>query len=387
MFSRQYQKTQPLFIIADILLIWLAFDVAYATRSHLVLARPFALSASTRTLLTLSALITWVLVGLWMNVYDAILRTNRLKLVATALQQSLWATGAVVVFQYIQRLEEYSLSRPFVVLLFLYGATFSVAFRLAARAASGVLLRQDLSQRRLYIVGTGETALRVARLIEQNKSSGLSLEGFLDDRPGSVQLGRAYEVLELARLPNILQTRVVDEIVFAVDAARLVQLEETLLLCKDEGVQTRIHLGLFRHLRSRVHLESLGDEQLLTFSGAPHDEVALVIKRIVDCMVALCALAVLWPVLLLIAVLIRISSPGPAIFRQERCGLNGRRFVLLKFRTMFVDAERRKADLEASQREADRFQDSERSPAHPCRQMVAAVLARRAAAVVEHRAG
>jgi len=85
---------------------------------------------------------------------------------------------------------------------------------------------------------------------------------------------------------------------------------------------------------------------MLTFSGAPHDEVRLLIKRAIDFTLAFVALIVLSPLLLLCVILIRLTSPGPAIFRQERCGLNGRRFLLYKFRTMVIDAEARKAELE-----------------------------------------
>ena len=75
-------------------------------------------------------------------------------------------------------------------------------------------------------------------------------------------------------------------------------------------------------------------------------EIRLLVKRVIDVALATAALILLFPVMLLIAVLIRISSPGPAIFRQERCGLNGRRFTFYKFRSMSADAEARRAELE-----------------------------------------
>ena len=84
----------------------------------------------------------------------------------------------------------------------------------------------------------------------------------------------------------------------------------------------------------------------LTFSATPHDEIRLLVKRITDIVLATVALVVLAPIMLLIALLIRLTSPGPAIFRQERCGLNGRRFTFYKFRSMSADAEARRAELE-----------------------------------------
>jgi lipopolysaccharide/colanic/teichoic acid biosynthesis glycosyltransferase len=78
---------------------------------------------------------------------------------------------------------------------------------------------------------------------------------------------------------------------------------------------------------------------LLTFSAAPYDELRLVAKRLTDIAIAAAGLAALSPLMLLIAVAIRLGSPGPAIFRQVRCGLNGRRFLFYKFRSMCANAE------------------------------------------------
>ena len=89
----------------------------------------------------------------------------------------------------------------------------------------------------------------------------------------------------------------------------------------------------------------MGATPLLTFSAAPHDEIRLLAKRITDVVLAAAALVLLLPFMLLIALLIRLTSPGPAIFRQERCGLNGRRFIFYKFRSMCDNAEELKASL------------------------------------------
>ncbi|HSM80009.1 MAG TPA: sugar transferase, partial [Bryobacteraceae bacterium] len=78
---------------------------------------------------------------------------------------------------------------------------------------------------------------------------------------------------------------------------------------------------------------------LLTFAAAPHDELRLVVKRATDMALAGVALVALMPFMLVIVLLIRLTSPGPAIFRQVRCGLNGRRFVFYKFRSMCENAE------------------------------------------------
>ena len=146
-------------------------------------------------------------------------------------------------------------------------------------------------------------------------------------------------------LPRLLEQHVVDEIIFRVDSQKLAALEEVLLLCDEEGVRTRVALDFFPHVNSQVSLERVGTAQLLTFSAAPDDGFRLLLKRCFDLVVAVVALLVLWPLMLLIAVLIRMTSPGPVIFRQTRCGLNGRRFTFFKFRSMVANAEELKAEL------------------------------------------
>jgi exopolysaccharide biosynthesis polyprenyl glycosylphosphotransferase len=99
-------------------------------------------------------------------------------------------------------------------------------------------------------------------------------------------------------------------------------------------------VDFFPHVNSTVSLERFGATPLLTFSAAPYDEIRLLAKRLVDIALAAAGLLVLAPFMALIALLIRVTSPGPVIFRQVRCGLNGRQFLFYKFRSMCEDAEK-----------------------------------------------
>jgi len=116
-------------------------------------------------------------------------------------------------------------------------------------------------------------------------------------------------------------------------------------VCEEEGVHLRMSLEFFPHRRGSVSIERIGATPLLALSRTPSDEARLLLKRLTDIVVAALALIILLPLLALIARLIKMSSPGPILFRQQRCGLNGRRFTLLKFRTMVADAEQRQAEL------------------------------------------
>jgi len=137
----------------------------------------------------------------------------------------------------------------------------------------------------------------------------------------------------------------VDEIIFAVGSQSLAELEESFLLCDEEGVRTRVAVDFFPHVNSTVSLDRLGVTPLLTFSAAPYDEIKLLVKRVTDIAIAAAGLLVLSPFMAATVVLIRLTSPGPAVFRQVRCGLNGRRFLFYKFRSMCENAEDLKESL------------------------------------------
>ena len=104
-------------------------------------------------------------------------------------------------------------------------------------------------------------------------------------------------------------------------------------------------VDFFPHVNSTVSLDRFGATPLLTFSAAPYDEIRLLVKRITDIAVAAAGLLALAPFMAMTMVLIRLTSPGPAIFRQVRCGLNGRRFLFYKFRSMCENAEELKESL------------------------------------------
>jgi exopolysaccharide biosynthesis polyprenyl glycosylphosphotransferase len=196
-------------------------------------------------------------------------------------------------------------------------------------------------ERQVLIVGTNEKAARVARVLEEASQWGYKLVGIvqqeklqhLDSRL------RSYPLIQIDQLGEVLRNHVVDEVIFVVEKEALARLEEIFLICEEEGIKTRVMLSFFPHVTSKIYLEALQDLPLLTFSTTPENEYLLFIKNIFDVLLAAFLLIVLSPVLLMVALLIKLTSPGPVIFKQLRCGLGGRRFVLYKFRSMIAEAE------------------------------------------------
>lgn len=318
-------------------------------RSQLQLENNFFIERSVQVALLVWSIFAWLAAASWWEIYDRIDGTHPRIILRDAFSQCLLGAVGVVLFEYLFRLD---LSRPFVGLYLVNTWVLLSLFRLNASRIMGAVRREFAGPHYVMVVGLGASAQRLGRQFEDAAAlHGVKLRGFFaDDRgveaPAEIQLQQTYPVYPLAALPEMLRQHVIDEIVFATDSRKLAELEEILLICDEEGVRTRIAIDFFPHVNSRVHLERMGNSPLITFSATPHDEVRLLVKRVTDIVVAAAALILVFPIMLVIALLIRLTSPGPVIFRQERCGLNGRRFVFYKFRSMCADAEAMRASLE-----------------------------------------
>jgi exopolysaccharide biosynthesis polyprenyl glycosylphosphotransferase len=345
MFGR-HRKARVLFGLSDVLLAALAFEAAYQTRVVLHLEHAFYLTVERKALVLAFALAAWVTIGLWLEVYEKLDIGNPRVILRDAARQCAYGALCLIVFEYVFRLD---LSRFFLVLFSVYAWVLLLLFRLTAGRVVGVIRREFAAPHFVMVVGTGERAVRMARGLEKSSEYGIRLRGFLSensDAPPEIQLRVPYKVLPIGDLPSILREHVVDEVIFAVGSESLAELEEIFLMCDEEGVRTRVAVDFFPHVNSTVALDRFGETPLLTFSAAPYDEINLLLKRVTDIVIAAAGLVVLAPVMTAIVILIRLTSPGPAIFRQVRCGLNGRLFLFYKFRSMVENAEEMKKDLE-----------------------------------------
>jgi len=323
-----------------------AFVAAYQTRLLLNSQQPFHwvfhIDFRVTVLLLFISLLAWLAIGYWFNIYEKLDSAHPRVVLRDTFRQCFLGAICLVVAEYMLRLD---LSRFFVALFGLYAWILLCLFRINAARVIGAVRKQFGTAHFVMVVGSNERARHLGEALERSADYSIRLVGFLDEESGQVELAQTYKKYPLSGLPELLREHVIDEIIFAVDSQRLGELEDVFLLCDEEGVRTRVAVDFFPHVNSEVYLDSLGAVPLLTFSAAPHDEIRLLVKRVTDVVLAGAALALLLPFMLLIVLLIRLTSPGPAIFRQERCGLNGRRFTFYKFRSMSDNAEELKASL------------------------------------------
>jgi exopolysaccharide biosynthesis polyprenyl glycosylphosphotransferase len=222
---------------------------------------------------------------------------------------------------------------------FMLLATEKVALRLLSRWVRA----RGLNFRTVLLVGTGQKAAQIGDFVEAHPYWGFRVIGYLDDDNGGEirRAGRWPCLGKITDLESVLISEVVDELIFVIEKGRLAEYEEALVVAERHGVRAHVSLDIFPHVLARPVLEEMDGVAMLSFTTTPAKPLELVAKRGIDVAVAAAGLLVTLPIQAIAAVLIKLTSSGPVFFRQVRCGLNGRHFTLLKFRTMSAGAEER----------------------------------------------
>ena len=171
--------------------------------------------------------------------------------------------------------------------------------------------------------------------------------GYLDDHNGGeIHRSNQWDCLgQIGDLETVLRQEVIDEVIFVIEKGKLGDYEHALLVAERHGVRAHVSLDIFPHVLARPVLEELDGVPLLTFTTTPSNPAQLVAKRALDLGLSLVLFLLTLPIQALAALAIKLTSPGPSFFRQVRCGLNGRHFTLVKFRTMEAGAEERRSEI------------------------------------------
>jgi sugar transferase (PEP-CTERM system associated) len=196
--------------------------------------------------------------------------------------------------------------------------------------------------RRVLIVGAGTEALHVRGELERMGPNRFNLVGFYPVGAAAATVDARLNTFPLkSSLSEIVDQNDVDEIVVALGDHRGGGLPlEELLKCRTLGVPVRDLSSFFEGVRGEVPVDSLKASWLIYGDGFVQDRWRTTVKRIFDAVLATALLVVASPLMLLVAIAIVLESNGPALYTQERVGLHGRVFRLLKFRSMTVDAEK-----------------------------------------------
>jgi exopolysaccharide biosynthesis polyprenyl glycosylphosphotransferase len=256
--------------------------------------------------------------------------------------------GGIITASVIYSFEPQGFSRGlfgyFLILSFLFLAVEKTIIKISL----GHIRRRGYNFRQILVVGTDERALEFVKLVEKHATWGLKIVGLLklSDEDPHIEVNK-YKILgRLDELVEICKKMPVDEVVFCVPMHALPNVEDYVRDLEEMGVTTRMALDFYDLRRSKQELSLFqGQIPILTFHCRAFDANHLFVKRCLDlvgALVGLCLTGILFP---FIAFAIKLDSPGPLLFGQKRVGESGRIFICWKFRSMYVDAEKRKEEL------------------------------------------
>jgi exopolysaccharide biosynthesis polyprenyl glycosylphosphotransferase len=321
-------------IVLLALISWLRFGDEWLTHWKPIVAQPVLLAIAYAT--------GWVAI-LWLQgLYRARARwTLRAEFIAIAQAAVVMALVTLSVL-FAFRLPD--ISRTYLALLLPAQWLVTVGSRAALRAAFERLRARGLNQRFILIVGAGPTGQAFARKIEGHAQLGLRVLGFVDELPHDEPV--EWPLLgSLDAIENLLHTEVIDEVAICLPFSEWNRMNAIAHLCEEEGKIVRVPIDVLEHAFAAGRVEDFDGTPVYSLVMGPDRMIALALKRAIDIVAAGAWLLIASPVLAVVAVALRLREGPPVLFRQERVGLHGRPFSVLKFRTMVPDAEARYGDV------------------------------------------
>ncbi|MCB0322679.1 MAG: sugar transferase [Bdellovibrionales bacterium] len=344
--------------IGDNLLVIVAFFLSYYLRDPFFAAANDLALPFPQELQALGRIENYLLVlGLALPLYNAFLsilgayRSMRFMTAWQLLRITCLASGMVFLcqgsFLYLLKLD---LSRSFVALFCMLCGVAHFSLRVLVLSLLRFFRVRGKNFRNILIVGTGPQARRVYLEVARQPELGVRVKGFVS--VDGLEHSQIYDlparvVADEQSFESGLKRLAIDEVLFTDVVSVLPQVRELAEIAVEEGVRVTLAADFFSLEIFKSDISYFGSIPLIHYTRSPAGEEsgALVVKRLLDVAISGVLLFVLSPMLLVVALLIKLETPGPVFFRQRRVGLNGRTFILLKFRSMVDDAERMLEEL------------------------------------------
>ncbi|HEX7078755.1 MAG TPA: undecaprenyl-phosphate glucose phosphotransferase [Candidatus Eisenbacteria bacterium] len=344
MFARHRQLFVTGVFFLDAIVIFASWMAAYWLRfAVLPLAAPLGVPPA-RDYLWFGAVLTPValLVLRSLRIYRSA-RTARLSQELVALLQGMAIVTALAALgSYFLRGE---LARSVLLLFAIVASAALVVSRVLIRAGLRSLRLSGRNRRHVVIVGTGPMAVEVARKMETHADYGFQVRGLVSVEPEEVGLTvmGIPVVGAVTDLPELVERIGVELVYLALDRSEHEAELEALERLSDSTAAVRLVPDLARAFTLNASVEDFDGTPVVLVTESPDQGWNQVFKRAFDLAFAAAGLLVLSPLLAALAIWVKLDSPGPVLFAQDRVGLNGRRFRMLKFRTMVPEAEARGA--------------------------------------------
>lgn len=230
------------------------------------------------------------------------------------------------------------ISRQFVATYALVGTSLFALFRLTVRGLAHLLRQQGYNRRFAAVVGSGRNAQRLLHALRRNRWTGIDVQYFVDEE-GAANVQGLPVYGPLSELGRIVDERPVDAVFVALPTRLSHRLDEVLMALELSMADVRVVPEVNPAHAMRSDISTLSGVPIVALRQSPLHGWNAIVKRAFDLVVGSICTLLAAPLMAVIAVLVKWSSPGPVFYRQRRMGLDGQEFTMLKFRTMRSDAE------------------------------------------------
>ena len=340
MLKRHAQLFEGIFLATDLLMVSLAWTSSYWIRFETGLIsvdKGIPLFASYLRMLIFVWLV-WAFVFKRAGLYSPMRGTRRFVEAWKVVQANSLSVILLMAVTYLF----WEKSIPFSRLVFVIFYALSTVLLVSSRSILRVVLRhlrtRGFNLRYVLVVGAGSLAEKVSRSIFRHREYGFELVGFLAGNSANGYCSSRV-VGRYGDLARFVDEGQVDRVIFALPLADNVLLEELLSDIDDAAVDIKIVPDFHRFIKLGSLVEDFDGMPVVSVASTPLAGMNRVVKRALDVALGTILFLVALPLMALIAIVVRLTSPGPIFFSQERVGLDGRMFNIYKFRTMRIDAE------------------------------------------------
>lgn len=320
--------------ITDILLITLAFHLAFVIRFHSFVfnATPEILNVPSSVYPLFEGLVTfgWIIFVLVVKVYSYPVHSHKQSTISNAVRAALILLGVSLLTIVVQGGQIYP-SRLFLLYFFVISTVFLLLHHLL-HASKYFGVRQT---KNILIIGANPIGYKLADTINSNESLGYHVVGFLEN--STTPQNHSAKVLgSLADVRRVLESTPIDEVIITDSQTNEAELLELVNICENQFIRVNIIGSGVSYLEGKHIIEHIGGIPIIRMRDTPLDDPTnKSLKRTFDVIFSVCILIFIFPPIAIIcSILIKMTSRGPVFFKQLRTGEDGKEFVCYKFRTM-----------------------------------------------------
>jgi exopolysaccharide biosynthesis polyprenyl glycosylphosphotransferase len=332
-------------VILDAIMVAVAFILAYQLRATIPWPNELANQAP---LSAYSGLVTAQVVGvvILMFIYKqyyiprAISRVDQFYSIFAAVSIGTMMAVAISVFSFKNSIFEVDFPRAMIIYAWMFSIMLIMLGRITHQVVRTKLRDRGIGKDRLLVVGTGDVAKMILQRIAWSPNLGYEVVGVIDGDLENSEIHGIPIIGEPEDLPELIEKHAIDEVIIAIPEKGHREVMRVISYCERGRVTIKVFPDFFQFMASEAGIDDLGGLPLLSIRDFAMRGYLLFFKRIMDIVGSIIGLILLSPLMMLTAIAVKLESPGPVFFVQERMGLDGKPFLMIKYRSMRQDAEK-----------------------------------------------